>query len=75
MVGTLPIFGISIWLIAKIAALILLALYLVFALVVVRQVQLMTDTVEVGFEGPIRAFSYLHLIFAVIIFIAAILIL
>lgn len=75
MVGTLPIFGISVWLIAKICALILLAIYLVFALVVVRQVQLMTDTIEVGFEGPIRVFSFLHLAFAVIIFIAAILIL
>jgi len=75
MVGTLPIFGISIWPIVKIAALILLGLYLVFALVVVRQVQLMIDTVGVGFEGPIRAFSYLHFIFAVMIFIAAILIL
>ena len=75
MEGTIPILGISVWLVAKIAALILLAIYLVFALVVVRQVQLMTDTIEAGFEVPIRLFSYLHLAFAVIIFIAAILIL
>lgn len=72
---TIPILGVSVWLIAKIAALILLGIYLVFALVIVRQVQLMTDTIEVGFEVPIRLFSYLHLIFAILIFLAALIIL
>lgn len=72
---TIPILGISIWLIAKIAALILLGIYLVFALVVVRQVQLMTDTIAVGFEVPIRMFSYLHLIFAILVFLAALILL
>lgn len=72
---TIPVLGISIWLIAKIAALVLLGMYLVFALVVIRQVQLMTDTVEVGFEAPIRLFSYLHLIFAILIFLAALILL
>lgn len=70
-----PILGISVWLIAKIAALILLGMYIIFALVVVRQVQLMTDTIEVGFEVPIRLFSYLHLIFAIFIFLAALIML
>ena len=72
---TVPILGISIWLIAKIVALVLLGMYFIFALVVVRQVQLMTDTIEVGFEVPIRLFSYLHLIFAIVIFVAALIIL
>jgi len=75
MTGVIPILNISIWLIAKIIALILLGMYLIFALVVVRQVQLMTSTVEVGFESPIRLFSYLHLIFAIIIIAVAIIIL
>lgn len=70
-----PFLGISVWLIAKIAALILLGMYLIFALVVVRQVQLMTDTIEVGFETPIRLFAYLHLIFAVLVFLAALIML
>lgn len=72
---TIPLLGISVWLIAKIAVLILLGMYIIFALVVVRQVQLMTDTVAVGFEVPIRLFSYLHLIFAVLIFLAALIML
>lgn len=67
--------GISVWLVAKIAALILLGMYLIFALVVVRQVQLMTDTIEVGFEIPIRLFSYLHLIFAILVFLTALIML
>ena len=67
--------GISVWLVAKIAALILLGMYLIFALVVVRQVQLMTDTIAVGFEVPIRLFSYLHLIFAVLVFLTALIML
>ena len=70
-----PILGISVWLVAKIAALILLGMYLIFALVVVRQVQLMTDTIAVGFEVPIRLFSCLHLIFAVLVFLTALIML
>ena len=66
-----PIFGISVWLVVKIAALILLGMYLVFALIVVRQVKLMTDTLSLGFEGPIILLSYIHLAFAVLVFLAA----
>lgn len=45
-------------------AIIGLVLYLIFAIVVLRQVKLMTDTLEVGFEGPILAAAWLHLILA-----------
>lgn len=71
----IPIFGISIWVIAKIFAIFGLVLYLVFALVVVRQVKLMTDTLEVGFELPIRILAYAHLIFAILVLLAAFVIL
>lgn len=71
----IPLIGISIWFVAKIFALFALVIYLVFALVVVRQVRLMTDTLEVGFELPIRILSYLHLIFAVLVLLAAFVIL
>jgi len=67
--------GISIWVIVKIAGLILMAMYLVFALVMVRQVRLMTDTLQLGFETPVILFSYIHLVFAVIVFFAALFIL
>ena len=65
------IFGISIWLLIKIASLILLGLYLVFALVVVRQIKLMTSTLVLGFEGPIIFLGYVHLAFAILVFLTA----
>ncbi len=66
---------ISIWFIAKILLLFALLLYLIFASVVVRQVQLMTDTLEVGFESLVKLLSYVHLAFAVVVFVLALLIL
>lgn len=71
----IPILGISVWLIAKIFILFALAIYLVFAVVVIRQVNLMIATVEVGFETPIRLLAWGHFLFSVGIFILAILIL
>jgi len=70
-----PVVGISIWLIIKIAALILLGLYIVFSLVVVRQTKLMTDTLSLGFEALIIMIGYIHLAFAVLVFFAALIIL
>lgn len=67
--------GISIWGVAKIFAIFALLLYLVFALVVVRQIRLMTDTLEVGFETPIRILGYLHLALAVLVLLIAFLVL
>lgn len=56
--------GIDIWLILKYLVLFSLFLYVIFALVVVRQIQLMTDTLEVGFETPVRFLGFFHLLFA-----------
>jgi len=70
-----PIFGISIWMAVKVAALILLGIYLVFALVVVRQIRLMTTTLSLGFEAPITMLGYIHLAFAILVFLAALIIL
>lgn len=70
-----PIFGISIWLVVKIAALVLLGMYLIFALIVVRQIKLMTSTLSLGFEAPIIMLGYIHLAFAVLVFLAAMIIL
>lgn len=71
----IPIIGISFWSILKIFIIIVLALYIIFAVVVVRQVQLMTDTLEVGFEGQLRILSFIHLLFAVAVLVFAVLIL
>ncbi|HET7098614.1 MAG TPA: DUF5657 family protein [Patescibacteria group bacterium] len=67
--------AIDIWLIIKILSLVLLGMYLVFSLVVLRQVKMMTDTLQLGFEAPIRLLSYMHLLFAVLVFLAALIIL
>jgi hypothetical protein len=72
---TIPLLGISVWLIAKIFILFGLVIYFVFALVVVRQVQLMTETLAVGFETQLKILSYLHLAFAILVFLAALIVL
>lgn len=75
MEAALPVIGVSVWFIAKIMYLIALAVYAVFAIVVVRQVRLMVDTLEVGFELPIQVIAWGHLIFALGVFVLAVIIL
>lgn len=65
----------SVWLVAKALTLAVIALYDVFAVVVVKQVNHMTDTLEVGFEGVIRLVAWLHLVLAVGTLVAAFVIL
>jgi len=72
---TIPIIGLSVFPIIKIFVVFALGLYIAFALVVVRQVQLMTDTLEVGFEGPLRFLAIMHLLFAIAVLIFALIIL
>lgn len=69
------ILSLSIWPIIKIFVIILLAIYIVFAFVIVRQVQLMTDTLEVGFETQLKFLAFLHFLFAVAVLVFAIIIL
>lgn len=70
MVPALPVWGI-----AKVLVLIALAVYFVFALVVVRQVGIMTKTLEVGFELPIKMIALIHLLFAIGVFVLGLVIL
>ena len=63
------------WGIAKGFILFGIAIYVVFGFVVVRQVKLMTNTLQLGFEGFIKTISYLHLLFSIAVFIFALLIL
>lgn len=69
------ILGVSIWLIIKIAVLILLGMYLMFCLIVVRQIKLITSTISSGFETSVTMLGYIHLAFAVLVFLAALVIL
>ena len=71
----IPLVGLPIWGLVKIFVVIAIFLYIAFALVVVRQVQLMVDTLEVGFERPLKFLSVMHLLFAISVLIFALIIL
>ena len=71
----IPILCISIWAVAKGFILVAFFLYIIFSFVVVRQIQLMTETLEVGFETQLKILSYLHLAFAILVFLAALIVL
>jgi hypothetical protein len=64
-------FFIDTWGLVKIPVLILLGLYSIFAMVVVRQVYLMTRTLDIGFELPIKVVAYLHLTFSILLVVFA----
>ncbi len=53
----------------KIFIIFFLILYVGFAAVVIRQVRLMTETLQVGFEGQLRLISFLHFLVAITILI------
>lgn len=62
-------FGIQGLLFLKLAIIFALLLYIVFAFIVLKQVKLMTDTLEIGFESVIKVIAKLHLYAAILILI------
>ena len=65
----------SVWSILRIFVLIFLGIYIIFSFVVIRQVQLMTQTLEIGFENQLKFLSFMHFLFAVAVFVFALIIL
>ena len=65
----------SVLILIKIATLLFLLFYLIFAGVVIKQVKIMTETLEVGFEGPIKAIALIHFIFALTVLFLSIIML
>ncbi len=65
----------SIWFIVKIFFIVGLSVYFIFALVIVRQVEIMTQTVKLEFELPIKILGILHLLFALVLLIFALIVL
>jgi len=63
------------WAVAKVFVLFGMAIYVVFGFVVVRQVKLMTDTLQLGYESIAKVLSYVHLLFTIAVFIFALMIL
>ena len=68
----MPISEFSIWAIAKFFFLTGLAVYVIFAGVVVRQIYLMTQTLSVGAEAVIKIAGWVHLALSLAVFIFAI---
>ena len=66
---------ISPWILAKIFVLFGLLIYILFGLVVARQIKLMTDTLQTGNEGIIKIIGFAHLLFTIAVFIFALIIL
>jgi hypothetical protein len=67
--------GFNVWILIKILISILLGMYILFAFVLTRQVKLMTRTLQLGFEAPVKFLSFMHLVFAILVFFAALTIL
>ena len=71
----IPFLGFSVWVVVKLLFLFALLIYIIFCLVIVRQVNLMTETLDVGFESPLKLAAVAHLILAIGVFILALIIL
>ncbi|PIQ70489.1 hypothetical protein COS55_02445 [Candidatus Shapirobacteria bacterium CG03_land_8_20_14_0_80_40_19] len=69
------ILNINIWGIAKLFVLLGLAVYVVFAFIVVRQVRLMTDVVFGILTGSLRLVSWVLFLFSAFIFLFVLLLL
>lgn len=72
---TLPVIGSGLDLVLKLGVSVGFMFYIVFAFVIVKQVNKMTDTLSVGLEGLLRFVAYVHLVFAIAAFAFAFIIL
>ena len=63
------------WFLLKVLALLGIAVYSVFAAVMVRQEHLMANVLEEGFEPVLRIVTYVHLAMSVAVFLLALIIL
>ncbi len=68
-------FDVNIWFAVKIAVVILMSMYSIFAIIMVRQIKLLTTTLVLGFEAPIILLGYIHLAFTALVFLAALILL
>lgn len=69
------IININIWGIGKLFVLVGLAVYVIFAFIVVRQVKLMTEVVSGILTGFLRIISWLFFLFSIFVFIFVLLVL
>ena len=71
VVDTIPGFETAAWTIAELFVVAFLVIYTIFSLVLIKQVNLMIKTVEVGLDTPIRFIAYAHLFISVSVLIFA----
>ena len=58
-------------LVGKIGIILFLVIYVIFAAVIIKQVRMMTDTLELGFEAQIKSIVLLHFVFSLgVLFLA-----
>lgn len=69
------ILNISIWAVAKILILFALVIYLIFAVVVIRQVNAMTKVISGQLNMPLKILSWLHLLLTILVILVCIVIL
>jgi len=74
-VQNLAVPGFNFWFLIKILFIIALALYLAFAVIIVRQVKIMFETLKGMLDWPIKLVAWVHLAIAAFIFILAFIIL
>jgi len=72
---TIPIINISTWMLTKVFVVFGLLIYLIFSFVLIRQVQLMRDTLKIEFSRIVMALVIGHLMFAIGVLILALIIL
>ena len=71
----LNLLNIDVWLFVKLAYIIALLLYLVFAFMVIREVDHMNRTLKGVFNLPIKLIALLHFVFATLVLFLAIIVL
>lgn len=71
----IPELGQSLILIIRIAIIVFTFLYVLFAAAVIKQVKVMIETLEVGFETPVKIMSFGHFVFSIVVFLLSIFIL
>jgi hypothetical protein len=69
------IFSINPWSLVKIMVSFALFLYVIFAGIMVRQVSLMTESLKLGLEWPLKMVAFLHFLGAAFIFLMALIVL
>lgn len=60
---------------AKIGIIVFLIVYIIFSFAVSKQVKIMTDTLEVGFETQIKSLAFIHVALSIAVLLIAIIIL